>query len=319
MISVRLFFSQRNNTPAVERLLPGDSSRPWLHKSTDVYNDIDLSDVNIESAVAVNGIGFQDIITIEMPRTLLFRTDNQELRRRQNRYWERIMEWVNLYSDMYVVHVSGDRNEFFRIFENLEGDEAESDEESDEESDAPFVPAQLVQENLKKRALELDEEEEARKRSRRGSDPYVQKCTLRNDENVCKYKPLISGDWCEVEENHWYGPDSQNRCFDLEELLREFERQLTEEKYGNPYPQYPHDPFSRIPFALAELKELISMSRDAQISVDSMAPTLVRFVNWAPVSIDGKPFDAESRDQVIDNVVQMRGGSIMQSILKLFG
>lgn len=182
----------------------------------------------------------------------------------------------------------------------------------------------LVSTNLKKRALELDEEEESRKRSRRSSDPRIQKCE--NLNKVCTYQPLDMEDWCEHDERYVYGPDFKQRCFDAIELLRHFESNLTATKYSNPYPQYPHDPFSREYFTLSQLSEFIDFCENANINVKSIAPTFARFLAYAdnltdPSRIDGKPFTPDVMDDVINNVIYSRqsGGSPFAGIFRLFG
>lgn len=180
--------------------------------------------------------------------------------------------------------------------------------------------------NVRKRARELEEEEEQKKRARRASDTKIQKCSHMNE--VCVYQPLDMEDWCEHNENYYYGPDTRKRCFDAEELLRHFESLLMATYNTNPYPQYPNDPFSRELFDLNQLEEFLSFCEDAGIEVATVSPTFKAFMEWSRTLpdryvIDAKPFSPNIRNRIVEEVVhpsrRFEGGSTLQSIIKFFG
>ena len=124
---------------------------------------------------------------------------------------------------------------------------------------------------------------------------------------------------------HYYGPDAKRRCFDAMELLQHFESSLTSSKYGNPFPQYPTDPFSREPFTLNQLEEFLSFCQDSGIDVNSVAPTFARFVQWTRSvpdrdAIDARPFAPNILQTVVDSVVRgsQQGGGLT-SLFKMLG
>lgn len=215
-------------------------------------------------------------------------------------------------------------SEFFNVCEESSSeDEGEDDDEPDE---TQVVPMTQVVSNVKRKAQELDEEEETRKRLRRASDPHIQRCSDMNA--TCVYQPLDMEDWCEHDEKYYYGPDLKKRCFDALELLRHFESLLTTAKYGKPFPVYPNDPFSRENFTLDQLEEFLAFCERVGIDVDQIAPTFKRFLEWTrtvPVrdAIDGKPFATyEQRETIIDNVVrrdQIGGSNLVPFFFKILG
>ena len=212
------------------------------------------------------------------------------------------------HNPVVIMLIKHEHDDFESILvrENEDSDEeVMSDDDSDQYSDEEPIPISLVEANVKKRARILDEEETERKRIRGLSTGA--KCMRMNDGDVCKYKPIISDDWCDVDDLYLYGPDSKKRCFDVTELLRHFESNLKTEKYGNPYPQYPHDPFSRDRFTTEELYTFMRLCKNVGVDVASIAPTfalymdkLSNFAEWLNESV--------WREQVIDHVVRAQSG-----------
>jgi hypothetical protein len=176
------------------------------------------------------------------------------------------------------------------------------------------------QHNMKRKAEELDLLEELRKKSRRESDLKIMKCNQMN--NVCVYQPLDMEDWCEHDSDMYYGPDVLARCFDAIELLRHFESNLTMSKYGNPYPQYPNDPFSRQTFTLQELNEILRIANSSTVvDVARVAPIFISFLAWLSEhpEFDSQPFNVKSRMMVIDDVlkknIQLGGYLLFNNLL----
>ncbi len=65
------------------------------------------------------------------------------------------------------------------------------------------------------------------------------------------------------------------------ELLRHFEEScLGAEKNGNPYPQYPNDPFKRVNFLVSELVKFSQHAANAGITLSITAPKFARFLDW---------------------------------------
>ncbi len=125
--------------------------------------------------------------------------------------------------------------------------------------------------------------------------------------HTCNYTPIAMDDWCDHEERLIYGPDQRGKCFDAEELLAHFEAKLQATKYGNPYPQYPTDPWTREAISLADLEEFGRFCVERGIEVASIAPIytrLVRFLKQHP-ELAGRPFDDENRQDIINQVVRM--------------
>ncbi len=159
------------------------------------------------------------------------------------------------------------------------------------------------QELVRKRANELEEEEMRRKRARRQSDPKTVKCMHMNQ--TCQYTPLDLEDWCEHDENLYYGPDSQNRCWDAEELLKHFESQMLTEKYGNPFPQYPTDPWTRQLIPLVELVMFERFCSEHKVPMNGIAPTFVSFLEFlkARPDMDQKPIVGKWLEEIVDKVL----------------
>ncbi len=164
--------------------------------------------------------------------------------------------------------------------------------------------AMVASQNLvRRRALELEEEEAQRKRARRQSDPKMAKCAHMNQ--VCQYTPLDLEDWCEHDEEFYFGPDSQNRCWDAKELLMHFESQMLMEKYENPLPQYPTDPWTRQPIPLRELEAFMRFCTDRRVSTEEVAPTFTNFFRYLTKKpeMDLEPIIGKWLEEIVDNVL----------------
>ncbi len=153
------------------------------------------------------------------------------------------------------------------------------------------------------RAKALEEEEAQRLRSRRQSDPRIAQCS--NMNKVCRYTPLDMEDWCEHDANLYYGPDEVGKCFDASELLRHFESQMTSTKYGNPYPQYPTDPWTREAISLKLLLAFASFCENRGVSLIGEAPTFKRFLDLlvSRPEMDMAPIQGRWLQEVVDKVV----------------
>ncbi len=122
------------------------------------------------------------------------------------------------------------------------------------ETDIKNLVKKYTPKDLKPLLRSLSAEENRRKSSR---DKKLSSSTLRNCQklnDVCTYKPLTSDDWCDVSRANI--ERFENRCFDLEELLAHFEAGLDAQKYGNPFPKPPSDPFTRVVFSSDELQDI---------------------------------------------------------------
>jgi hypothetical protein len=191
------------------------------------------------------------------------------------------------------------------LLENIDDTDDEYDDD-DMEMDHPREDMNIVTQNVKRRAEELDKLEQDRKRARRESDPRIQKCKQMNES--CLYRPIDMEDWCEHDEKTYYGPDDKGKCFDLQELAQHFEAKLTAEKYGSYYPLAPFDPFDRYIFTKRELMQLL---RHMQISGVN-APLFYKYVLFVtqqqdPSPYDGKELDYNARQKVIDEVLPHGG------------
>jgi hypothetical protein len=170
---------------------------------------------------------------------------------------------------------------------------------------AEHIQAQ-AQERVKKHALDLDDKEHQRKRSRRASDPHIQKCEQWSAR--CAYSPLDLEDWCEHDDRLYYSLNGFEKCFDAEELARHFDSQLTAENNGNPYPQHPSDPWNKVPLTFEELVSFAHFcEEEAGLNLNELTPTFARFLAFmvtgdAPGHI-GRPFQQKFMERVIDAVV----------------
>ncbi len=147
--------------------------------------------------------------------------------------------------------------------------------------------------DLKPLLRSLSAEEKRRKGSR---DKKLSSSTLRNCQklnDVCTYKPLTSDDWCDVSRANI--ERFENRCFDLEELLAHFEAGLDAQKYGNPFPKPPSDPFTRVVFSSDELQQIRKSqaraklvatydktSRFVDLHIKGILPLPAEATEWTP-------------------------------------
>ena len=165
--------------------------------------------------------------------------------------------------------------------------------------------------NLKRHLKRLDEEEEARKMARTENAP----CEEFNRE--CSTRPLLVTDWCDVPLQNII--KKNDICFDVEELLHSFESGFNTEVHGYPTPQYPNNPFNRVPYSLQDIRDTLKAGE--KVGLDSQFPVLKRFLNKIDdgtldaILYDGKPFtDSETRptreaETFIEKVLGQQGGS----------
>ena len=129
------------------------------------------------------------------------------------------------------------------------------------------------------------------------------RCTYMNDDDFCITSTLGFQDWCEVDPAMLYGPDQNKRCFDINELLHYFEIKLSGTKFGNPYPQYPENPWTREPFRLDEIFSFINRISDEK---KKEYPFLFHFLLAIQTGIlDWKEYDGIEFGNRMDNVIDV--------------
>jgi hypothetical protein len=172
-----------------------------------------------------------------------------------------------------------------------------------ERQDEPRLTAEEIKTNLDKAVKKSQKEEQKRQEERQYTESKKEKCFPMNEK--CVYTPLDMEDWCEHEEEFYYGPDEDRRCFDLFELLTHFENQLGSEINGNPFPQYPSDPFNRQLFSYEELLDIAMSVSGTRTMKEEDFPKFVTFMTFLSKlpfekleAMDGKPFTKEIRESL---------------------
>ena len=89
---------------------------------------------------------------------------------------------------------------------------------------------------------------------------------------------MMKDSWSEVKHKIRLDHNQQECWWDLELLLRQFAEQLNTSTMNNPAPQWPSDPFNRIPFESAQLSLLGQQIKELQIPVNCMVKELFSYL-----------------------------------------
>ncbi len=98
------------------------------------------------------------------------------------------------------------------------------------------------------------------------------------DENFKHHLMFIKDSWSEVKHKIRLDTNNQECWWDLELLLKHFAEQLNVSCMSNPSPQWPSNPFNRIPFNKSQLILLGKQIKELGISVNYMLIELFNYL-----------------------------------------